>query len=337
MVLGPPQKKPDATALVFPLSALEPVPGMGSSAAVTVPAAPAAPRPVAGVLWMLAAGLCFVCMTAVVRHLGTGLPAAQTAFLRFGWGVLILLPTMLPLLRGGVPAGTAGLFLWRGAFHTGAVIFWFYAMARLPLAEVTAVGYLNPVAVTLGAALLFGERLTAPRLLAVLVALLGALIILRPGVRVVTDGHLAQLCAAMLFAGSYLCAKRLSGLAGAGMIVAMMSLTVTAGLAPFALSVWVPVSAVQLGWLLLTAVFATLGHYAMTRAFAVAPMSVTQPVTFLQLIWATLLGTLMFGEPVDPFVLLGGSLIVAAISLLTWREAVVQRRGDVPVPQQPEA
>jgi drug/metabolite transporter (DMT)-like permease len=112
---------------------------------------------------------------------------------------------------------------------------------------------------------------------------------------------------------------------------------VTAGLAPFALAVWVPVSAVQLGWLLLTAVFATLGHYAMTRAFAVAPMSVTQPVTFLQLIWATLLGTLMFGEPVDPFVLLGGSLIVAAISLLTWREAVVQRRGDVPVPQQPEA
>jgi len=167
----------------------------------------------------------------------------------------------------------------------------------------------------------------------VLVALLGALIILRPGVRAVTDGHLAQLCAAMLFAGSYLCAKRLSGVVGAGMIVAMMSLTVTAGLAPFAFAVWVPVSAVQLGWLLLTAVFATLGHYAMTRAFAVAPMSVTQPVAFLQLIWATLLGTLAFGEPVDPFVLLGGSLIIAAISLLTWREAVAQRRLIPAVPQ----
>ena len=303
---------------------------------MTAPAAPAASRPVAGVLWMLAAGLSFVCMTGVVRHLGTELPAAQTAFLRFGWGVLILLPTMLPLLRGGVPAGTGRLFLWRGAFHTGAVIFWFYAMARLPLAEVTAVGYLNPVAVTLGAALMFGEKLTVPRVLAVLVALLGALIILRPGLRVVTDGHLAQLCAAMLFAGSYLCAKRLSDRAGAGMIVAMMSLTVTAGLAPFALAVWVPVSAVQLGWLLLTAVFATLGHYAMTRAFAVAPMSVTQPVAFLQLIWATMLGTLVFGEPVDPFVLVGGTLIVAAISLLTWREALVQRRGGVPVLQQPE-
>jgi drug/metabolite transporter (DMT)-like permease len=57
---------------------------------MTAPAAPAAPRPVAGVLWMLAAGLSFVEMTAIVRHLGTELPAAQAAFLRFGWGVLIL-------------------------------------------------------------------------------------------------------------------------------------------------------------------------------------------------------------------------------------------------------
>ena len=280
---------------------------------------------------MLAAGLSFVCMTAVVRHLGTNLPAAQTAFLRFGWGVLILLPTMLPLLRDGLPAGTARLFVWRGAFHTGAVILWFYAMARLPLAEVTAVGYLNPVAVTLGAALLFGERLTPLRVLAVVVALLGALIVLRPGLRAITDGHLAQLGAALLFAGSYLYAKRLSSMVGAGMIVAMMSLTVTAGLLPFALAVWTPVSAVQLGWLLLTAVFATLGHYCMTRAFMVAPISVTQPVTFLQLLWATLLGALVFNEGVDPYVLLGGAMIIAAVGYITWREAVIKRRSVTPV------
>lgn len=283
---------------------------------------------------MLAAGLSFVFMTATVRHLGTDLPAAQTAFLRFAWGVLLLLPTFGPLFRNGVPKGTGRLFLWRGAFHTGAVILWFYAMARLPLAEVTAVGYLNPVAVTLGGALLFGERLTVPRMLAVLVALVGALIVLRPGVREVTDGHLAQLGAALLFAGSYLAAKRLSARVGAGLIVAMMSLTVTAGLLPFAVAVWQPVTALQLAWLLLTAIFATLGHYCMTRAFAVAPLSVTQPVAFLQLIWATLLGTLVFGEAVDPHVLAGGALIIGAISLLTWHEAMAQRRM---APPQPEA
>jgi hypothetical protein len=95
---------------------------------------------------MLAAGLSFVGMTAIVRHLGTELRAAPAAFLRIGWGVMILLPTMPPLLRGGLPAGTAGPFAWRGVFHTGAVILWSCAMARLPLAEVTAVGNLNPVA-----------------------------------------------------------------------------------------------------------------------------------------------------------------------------------------------
>ena len=69
------------------------------------------------------------------------------------------------------------------------------------------------------------------------------------------------------------------------------------------------------------ALAATLGHYCMTRAFKVAPMTVTQPVTFLQLIWATLLGALVFGEGIDSFVLLGGAIIIAAISLVTLGEA----------------
>ena len=67
------------------------------------------------------------------------------------------------------------------------------------------------------------------------------------------------------------------------------------------------------------------GHYFMTRAFAVAPLTVTQPVTFLQLVWATLLGALAFGEAVDPWVLLGGAIIILAISYITWREAALKR------------
>jgi drug/metabolite transporter (DMT)-like permease len=299
---------------------------------MTVTAAPPAARPLAGIFWMLAAGLSFVGVTGVVRHLGTDLPAAQSAFLRFGWGVLFLLPTMAPLIRTGLPRGSLPLFLWRGGFHTVAVIFWFYAMARIPVAEVTAIGYLNPVAVTLGAALLFGDRLTLPRVLAVLVALAGAIIVLRPGVREVTDGHLAQLCAALLFAGSYLCAKRLSAIAGAAMVVGMLSLTVTAGLLPFALAVWVPVTGVQLAWLALVAAFATTGHYCMTRAFEAAPLSVTQPVTFVQLVWAMLLGALVFGEAMDPFVLLGGAIIIGAISFMAWRESAALRRTLAPPP-----
>ncbi len=283
-------------------------------------------RPLQGVLWMLASGLSFVGVTGIVRHLGTDLPAAQSAFLRFGFGVLLLLPALRPMLREGFTRAALQLYGLRGVVHTAAVVCWFYAMARLPVAEVTAIGYLNPVLVTLGAVVFFGERLALRRILAVVVAIIGALIVLRPGVREVTGGHLAQVAAAVFFAGSYLCAKRLSEMASAGTIVAMMSLCVTLGLLPFAVYVWVPVGLVQLGWLALVAAFATLGHYCMTRAFGAAPLAVTQPVIFLQLVWATLLGTLVFNERVDPFVLLGGALIIAAISYLTWREAQLKRR-----------
>ncbi|MDZ4096272.1 MAG: DMT family transporter [Paracoccaceae bacterium] len=298
------------------------------------PTTPLISLPLQGVLWMLASGLSFVGVTGIVRYLGTDLPAAQSAFLRFGFGVVILLPTLLPMLRRGFAAGSMALFFWRGAVHTAAVICWFYAMARIPVAEVTAIGYLNPVLVTLGAALFLGETLATRRLLAIGAAILGALIVLRPGLREVTDGHWAQLAAAFFFAGSYLFAKRLSQLERAGAVVAMLSVLVTLGLFPFAVWVWVPVSMAQLGWLALVAAFATAGHYFMTRAFRAAPLAVTQPVTFLQLIWATLLGALVFGEEVDVFVLIGGAVIIGAISYITWREAMVKRRQVTPSPAQ---
>lgn len=270
---------------------------------------------------MLASGLSFVAVNGLVRWLGTDLPSAQSAFIRFAFGMLFLMPTVVPVLRAGFAPGALRLFAWRGMAHTAAVLCWFYAMARLPVAEVTAIGYLNPILVTLGAALFFGEHLSLRRVLAVGVAILGAAIVLRPGLRDLATGHLAQVMAASFFAVSYLFAKRLSLFASAGAIVAMMSLFVTIGLAPFAVAVWQPVTLTQLGALALVALAATLGHYCMTRAFKVAPMTVTQPVTFLQLLWATLLGALVFGEGIDSFVLLGGAIIIAAISLVTLGEA----------------
>ena len=293
-----------------------------------------ADRPLAGIFWMLASGLAFVSVTAIVRYLGTDLPAIQSAFIRFVFGLIFLMPMLVPAMRAGFAPGTMPLFLWRGALHCLAVTLWFFAMARIPVAEVTAIGYLNPIVVTIGAALIFGEVLALRRIVAVIVALAGALIVLRPGLRAIEPGHLAQLGAAASFGISYLFAKKLSGLAPAGAVVALLSLMVTIGLAPFAYAVWVSPTVTQLGWLALVAVFATLGHYFMTRAFAAAPLTVTQPVTFLQLVWATLLGALVFDEGVDPFVLLGGGLIIAAISYITIREAQLRRRPVTPAVNQ---
>lgn len=303
-----------------------------AAAPAAVPVAGAAGRPVTGILWMLATGLCFVAVTAIVKYLGTEMPAAQSAFLRYALGLVFLIPMLPSLARARLDRGTLGLFGLRGAVHTIGVILWFYAMTQIPLAEVTAMNYLSPIYVAIGAALFLGERMAARRVMAIVVGLLGAVIILRPGFREVSPGHIAMLGTAVLFAASYLIAKAMTGRVNAAVVVAMLSITVTIGLAPFAAVVWVTPSLHQLVGLFLVAAFATAGHYAMTLAFAAAPLTVTQPATFLQLVWAVLLGALVFAEPVDGWVVLGGGIIMAAVSFITWREAMLRRRPVTPTP-----
>lgn len=278
-------------------------------------------RDLIGIGWMLVTGLCFVAVNGIVRGLDGALPAPQAAFIRFIFGSAFLLPLTWPVLRRGFPAQVWRLFALRGVLHVVAVIGWFYAMSRITVAEVTAIGFLNPIMVTVGAALFLGEKLAARRIAAVCVALLGALIVLRPGIRELDPGHLSQLGAAVAFGVSYLLAKQLTNKVSPAAVVAMMSLTSSIGLAPLAYAAWVPPSLAQIGWLGLVAVFATLGHYTMTRAFSAAPLTVTQPVTFLQLIWASMLGVFIFHEPLDGWVMLGGGLMIGAISYITWREA----------------
>jgi drug/metabolite transporter (DMT)-like permease len=69
----------------------------------------------------------------------------------------------------------------------------------------------------------------------------------------------------------------------------------------------------------------------MTLAFAAAPLTVTQPVTFLQLIWAVSLGYFAFGESVDIWVVIGGFVILSSVTFLTWREAVLKRGVITPI------
>jgi drug/metabolite transporter (DMT)-like permease len=106
----------------------------------------------------------------------------------------------------------------------------------------------------------------------------------------------------------------------------MLSVFVTLGLAPFAIPVWITPTGQEMAILMAVAVFATAGHYTMTLAFAAAPVMVTQPVTFLQLVWATALGVFAFGEPVDIWVIIGGTVILASVTFITWREARLNRQ-----------
>ncbi|PTX73231.1 DMT family transporter [Sulfitobacter mediterraneus] len=283
-------------------------------------------RPLTGILWMLVTGLLFIAVTALVKYMGPRLPAAESAFLRYAIGLVFLLPALGALRQTNLSRRQWSLFGLRGFCHALGVILWFYAMTRIPIAEVTAMNYLAPIYVTLGAAVFLGEKLAARRIAAVCLGLMGAAIILRPGFREVSLGHLAMLFAAVVFAGSYLLAKVLADEVRPAVVVAMLSIFVTLALAPFALPVWVTPTLREVLLLTAVAVFATAGHYTMTLAFAAAPVTVTQPITFLQLLWATSLGVLAFNEPVDIWVIVGGFVILGSVTFITWREAMLKRQ-----------
>lgn len=278
------------------------------------------PNRLAGISWMVVTGLLFVAVTCIVRHLGSDLPAVQAAFIRYAVGLLLIIPLAWKI-RLRLPSRRVWkLYVARGACHGIAVILWFFSMARIPIADVTAIGYLAPVFTTVGAVLFLNEEFRIHRVIAVIVGVLGALIILRPGFEVIEIGAIAQLIACPLFAASFLLAKRLTDSEHATDILVMLSLFCTLVLLPGAVYNWRTPTPTEFGWLALTAVFASLGHYTLTRAFAVAPISLTQPISFLQLVWATLLGIWLFAEPVDFWLLVGGGLIVAAVTYMSRKE-----------------
>ena len=275
--------------------------------------------------WMLLTGLLFIAVTGIVRHLGSDLPAVQAAFVRYAIGLGFMLPFLYRTLRTRLIPRRIGLHVLRGVVHGGGVILWFFAMARIPIAEVTAIGFTAPLFTTIGAVLFLGEKLRARRIAAVIAGFLGTVIILRPGIEAIHVGALAQLAAAPLFACSFVVAKKLTETESGSVIVAWLSVFVTLVLLPPALLVWRTPTMEELLWLTAVAACATAGHYTLTRAMRLAELTMLQPFMFLQLVWASLLGFAAFGEVPDVWTWVGGAVIVAAATYIAHREALARR------------
>jgi len=279
-----------------------------------------------GILWMTLAGLLFVGVTGVVRYIGTSIPPIEAAFIRYLFGILLLIPLILRLKPKWPTGKKLALFSARGIAHAIAVSLWFFAMARIPITEVIAIGYTAPIYVTIGAALFLGERLRLFRVLAVIAGFIGMLVILRPGFQPLQTGAIAQLISAPVFAASFIMAKVLTRDEKPIIIVVMLSIFCTAALAPGAWLQWQTPSVSDSLWLALVALLATLGHFAQTSAYQAAPITATQPVWFMQLVWGALLGWFAFGEAVDPFVVIGAGIIISAVTYISHREAKAAKR-----------
>ena len=272
------------------------------------------------IFFMVLTGACMVAVMVNLRYLDGSLPSVQVAFIRYLFGLAIIFPFAvqeLKLRNLKIPIIKHGI---RGTLHGFGVVLWFYSVSQITLSQVTAISYLTPIFTTIGAIIVFKERLTKQRFLAILTAIIGAILILRPGLEVISAGKWAQLFSTLLFAASYLITKNLTKTEGTFLIVFMLNLFATLTLLPFALLIWISPSVIDLGLLLTIAILASFGHYFVTKAVALAPLSVTQPVIFLQLIWSTLIGLLIFGEPIDLLIIIGGGFIVLAITQIAYSE-----------------
>ena len=279
-----------------------------------------------GILWMVLTTILFVGVTATVRYLEGEVPAPQAAFLRYAIGTLFLIPSLISLTKIKPDKPLLQKFILRGLVHSIGVTLWFYAMSVMPVAEVTAIGFLTYIFVSIGASIFLKEKLHRHRLAAILISFIGALIVLRPGFKVIESGQLGMLMATVVFTASYLIAKIVSKERSSSEIVAMLSIFTTIFLIPSAIYSWEPLSIKAFLILSFTALIATVGHITMTKAIKAAPMVVTQPILFLQLVWASMVGLFIFNEKFDPFVILGGTIIMLCVCYVSYREHVLGKK-----------
>jgi drug/metabolite transporter (DMT)-like permease len=283
---------------------------------------------VRGLMWAAGSGALFCVLNATMRGLAQQLHPMQTQFLRYLFGVLVMLPLVW---RAGWlayrPKNLGGQFT-RGAVHTLGLVLWFIALTRIPLADTTAIGFTGPLFIMIGAWLFLKEPMRWERWLATAVGFVGVLLVVGP--KLSASGgptgsyHLVMLASAPVFAASFLITKVLTRSEGAGVIVAWQAISVTLFSLPMALWVWQAPSAAQWLGFAFCGFLGSAGHYCLTRSFTIADISSTQSVKFLDLLWSSALGWVMFADVPTQTTLLGGAVISAATLWVARRE----HRGD---------
>jgi drug/metabolite transporter (DMT)-like permease len=280
------------------------------------------PPTLRGLLWSCGAGFAFSLLNTMMRGLAIELGAFETQFLRYACGLGVMLPL---ILRAGLaayrPNNITSQFT-RGAVHTVGLVIWFSAIPYITIADTTAIGFTTPIFIMIGAAWMFGERMRWERWLAAAIGFAGVMIVVAPKLTG-SGGHyaLVMLASAPVFALSFLMTKGLTRTERPEVIVAWQSISVALLSLPMALLHWSWPSAWQ--WLAFACCggLGSLGHYMLTRSFSVTDISATQSVKFLDLVWATLLGWMVFGDSPSQSTLLGGTVICTATLWIAQREA----------------
>ncbi len=281
--------------------------------------------PVAGACWVTFSMLTLTGLTVCAKALTMeGMHPFQVVFFRNLFAVVVFSPLLYYRGAALFETGQLKTYGWRCVVGLISMLFWFYALSRVSIGEVTAITYLTPLFGTLGAIIFLGEKVRARRWTALAVGFIGALIILRPGYSEVSFGHAAALLSSVFAGFSAILVKQLTARDDPNKIVFLTHVILTPlSLVP-ALFVWgwPPLSLAPL--LLGMGLFATVGHVTLVRGFSMMDASLALTFEFVKLPFAALVAWIFFSETVDRWTWVGAFVIIASATYIARREAALR-------------
>jgi drug/metabolite transporter (DMT)-like permease len=265
---------------------------------------------------MTGALISFSAMAVSIRELADTLSVMEILAVRSGFGLVVMagLTAARADLRSTIFTRQLGLHFFRNIVHLGSQYVWATSLLLLPLATVFALEFTAPAWALLLAVPVLGEHMTASRIGAVVLGLMGVLVILRPGLATFQPAALLVLLAALGFANTLIITKKLTRTDTTFAIIFWMNLIQL----PLALIASNPLFVTKLGLAQLPAVLGVgisglASHYCLANAFRWGDASVVVPLDFLRIPLIAVVGWCLYGEQLDVFVFIGAALIIAGI------------------------
>lgn len=276
-----------------------------------------------GILWALAAAACFAGVAAMAKGAVGTYHVLQILFFRQIVVFLSTVPTLWRSLPGSVRTRHPGWHALRltGAFTALACGIW--AVKVLPLTTATTLGFANVFFVALLAMWVLGEPVGVHRMAAIVAGFIGVVIVMRPGLGTgLTAYALIPLGAALGAAVARLAVRRLSQTESTATLLLYQSLFVGVASGGPLLWLWVTPGWRDLGYLLAMGLLATVGQWLGIKALRLGEASVVSSIDYTQLIYAAVLGFVVFGEVPDGATVVGACVIVGAAVYMFYRERV---------------
>jgi len=283
-----------------------------------------------GALLMMASMASFTFNDACIKAIGEAMPLPQILVLRgsLASAFIALLAWRLGSLRASLPAGDRRLVLMRAAAEVGGTFFFLTALRHMPLANVTALLQMLPLTLALGSAVFFAEPVGWRRWVAIGLWFVGMLLIVRPGTEGFSLYSVYALVAVACVTMRDLVTRRMSAVTPSLMVTLVSSLAVVLfGAVTSVGESWVPLTPTLAALIAGSAVFVISGYTLSVLVMRKGDVSFIAPFRYTGLIWALLLGALVFGDWPVPLTLCGAALIVATGSYTLWRESQLRRRA----------